>query len=104
MRRRSFSTKQVVHALLHQQARTGAAHVSLVEEDALDDSLDGLIERRVLENDVRSLAAELESQRPCPCLRERALDLLADRGATGERDLVHTGMAHERGAGSCRRR
>ena len=52
----------VEHALLDQQPRPGAADVTLVEEDAVDDPLDGLIERGVLEHDVRRLAAELERQ------------------------------------------
>ena len=50
----------VVDVLLHQQARPGAADVALVEEDAVDDALDGLVDRRVVEDDVRGLAAELE--------------------------------------------
>src|SRR5436309_2191701 len=40
-----------------EQPRTGAAHLTLVEEDAVDDALDGLVERRVVEDDVRRLAA-----------------------------------------------
>jgi hypothetical protein len=34
--------------------------VALVEEDAVDDALDGLVDGRVVEDDVRGLAAELE--------------------------------------------
>ena len=39
-----------------------AADVPLVEVDAVDDPLDRLIERRVVEDHVRSLAAELERE------------------------------------------
>ena len=46
--------------LLREQPGAGAAHVPLVEEDAVDDALDRLVERRVLEDDVGRLAAELE--------------------------------------------
>ncbi len=72
----------VGHALLDEQARSGAAHVSLVEEDAVDDPLDGLVERRVLEDDVRRLAAELERQ-PDVAPGRRRLDVAADGGRAG---------------------
>ena len=48
--------------LLHQQPAAGAADVALVEEDAVDDALDRLVERRVVEHDVGRLAAELERE------------------------------------------
>src|SRR6185436_16662862 len=48
--------------LLDEQARARAADVSLVEVDAVDDPLDRLVERAVVEDDVRGLAAELERQ------------------------------------------
>ena len=52
-----------IHALLHEQARAGAADVALVEKDAVhDDALDGLIERGVLEDEVRGFAAEFEGE------------------------------------------
>ena len=50
----------VGHRLLHQQPRARAADVALVEEDAVDDALDGLVDRGVVEDDVGGLAAELE--------------------------------------------
>ena len=50
------------NAFLHEQARAGAANVTLIEIDAGNDSFDRLIDRRVFENDVRRLAAELERQ------------------------------------------
>ena len=46
--------------LLHQQPRARAADVALVEEDAVDDALDRLVDRGVVEDDVGGLAAELE--------------------------------------------
>src|SRR6476646_4582867 len=52
----------LVDRLLHEQARAGAAHVALVEVDAVDDPFDRLIERGVVEEDVRGLAPELERQ------------------------------------------
>src|SRR3954471_3422128 len=53
---------RLVDRFLDEQARAGAAHVPLVEVDAVDDALDRLVERGVVEDDVRSLAAELERQ------------------------------------------
>ena len=61
--------------LLHEKPRPGAADVSLVEIDAVDDSFHGLIQRRIFEDDVRRFAAELEGQflfRTC----RRSLDAL----------------------------
>ena len=58
--------------LLHEQPRAGAADVALVEEDAVDDALDGLVERRVVEDDVGGLAAELEGQPLAACRRRCA--------------------------------
>ena len=81
----------VVHALLHEQPRAGAAHVALVEEDAVDDALDGLVDRRVVEHDVGRLAAELERQLLAGA-GQRPLDLLADLGRAGERHLVDAGV------------
>ena len=65
--------------LLDQQSRARAAHVALVEEDPVDDALDRLVDRRVLEHDVRGLAAELQREvlaRP----GDRPTDLLANLG------------------------
>src|SRR5918996_1606541 len=89
----------LVDRLLHEEARPGAAHVPLVEVDAVDDPLDRLVERRVVEDDVRGLAAELEGE-----LLARSgdgpLDLLAHLGRAGEGDLVHVGVLDDLGAGA----
>ena len=84
--------------LLHQQARARAADVALVEEDAVDDALDGLVDRGVVEDDVGGLAAELQGD-----LLVRAGDRLGDRaadvGGAGEGDLVDVGVRDQRAAG-----
>ena len=69
IRRLSASSTSSYDRLLHQQPRAGAADVALVEEDAVDDALDGLVDRRVVEDDVRGLAAELEREPSCGCRR-----------------------------------
>ena len=53
---------RLVDRFLDEQARTRAADVTLVEVDAVDDALDGLVESRVVEDHVRRLPAELEGE------------------------------------------
>ena len=89
--------ERLVDRLLREEARAGAADVALVEVDAVDDPLDRLVERAVVEDDVRRLAAELERQLLAGA-GEPALDRLADLGRAGERDLVDVGMVDERRA------
>ena len=81
---------------LHEEAASRTAHVALVEEDTVDDALDRLVDWRIVEHDVRGLAAELKRQ-----LLARAGRLLGD-GSTDcrrsrERDLVDAGVTDERG-------
>src|SRR5207237_5183241 len=52
----------LVYRFLDEEARAGATHVSLVEVDAVDDPFGRLIERGVVEDDVRGLSAELERE------------------------------------------
>src|SRR6266852_67454 len=89
--------ERLVDRLLREETGAGAAHVALVEVDAVDDSLDGLIERAVVEDDVRRLAAELERQLLAGA-GELALNRLADLGGAGERDLVDAVVVDERRA------
>ena len=84
--------------LLHQQPRAGAADVALVEEDAVDDALDGLVDRRVVEDDVGGLAAELEGDLLVGA-GDRPGDLPADLGGAGEGDLVDVGVRRPAPAG-----
>ena len=73
--------------LLDEQPRPGAADLALVEVDAVDDALDGLVERRIVEHDVGGLAAELEGQGLVGA-GDALEDLAADLGRAGEGDLV----------------
>jgi len=91
----------VCYRLLEQQSRSCAAHVSLVEEDAVDDALDGLVDRGVVEDHVRSLAAELEGEALVAAGR-RAHDRLAHLRRAGEGDLVDPGMLDEQAPGVAR--
>ena len=49
-------------AFLHQQPRARAADLALVEPDRVDDAFDHAVEIGVLEDDERTLAAELERE------------------------------------------
>jgi hypothetical protein len=80
--------------LLDEQSASGATDLALVEEDPVDDALDGLVERGVVEDDVRRLAAELEGGLLAGA-RDRAGDHLADRGRAGEGDLVDAGVVDD---------
>src|SRR5207245_8182006 len=88
--------ERLVDRLLCEEPRARAADVTLVEIDAVDDPLDGLVERGVVEDDVRRLAAELERQLLARA-GEAPLDRLADLRRAGERDLVDAGMVDDRG-------
>jgi hypothetical protein len=58
--------------LVDEQPRARAAHVALVEEDPVDDALDRLVDRRVVEHDVRRLAAKLHRHLPVRARRAGA--------------------------------
>ena len=76
--------------LLHEQPRAGAADVALVEVDAVDDALDGLVEGA--SSNMMFAALPPSSSVSClPRAGERARDRLADLGRARERDLREPG-------------
>ena len=62
MRSRNFLMTVGINPFLHEQPRAGATNVALIEINSADDAFDGLINRRVLEQNVRRLAAEFERE------------------------------------------
>ena len=86
---------------LNEQPRSGAADVALVEEDAVDDALDGLVERGVFEDDVSRFAAEFEGE-ALGGSGERALDGFANFGGAGEGDLRGERVVDHGGSGLAR--
>ena len=88
----------VVHLLLDEEARPGAAHLSGTEEHAEQRPLHGGLEIGVAEDDVGRLAPELEGD-ALQRARRLAVDLLPHLGRAGEGDLVDQGMVDERAAG-----
>ena len=103
IRRLSRAEHLVGDRLLHQQPRAGAADVALVEEDAVDDALDRLVDRGVVEDDVGGLAAELEGDLLVGA-GHRLGDRPADLGRAGEGDLVDVGVGRPAPGRSRRRR
>ena len=75
--------------------------MALVEEDPVDDSLNRLLHRSVVEHDVGGLAAELEGELLLRA-RGRAGDSAAHGGRPGEGDLVDPGVIHQQLAGPSR--
>jgi hypothetical protein len=81
----------VVQRLLNDEARAGATDVSLVEEDAIDDAFDGLVDRSVLEDDVGPLASQLQRQSGAVG-SEDPLDLATDVRRAGKGHFVNSGV------------
>ena len=71
--------------------------MALIEVDPVHDPFDCLVERGVVEDDVRGLAAQLEGQ-ALAGPRELALDRLPHLGRAREGDLVDVRMLDELGA------
>jgi hypothetical protein len=72
--------------------------VALVEEDAVDDAFDSLVEWGVIEDDVGGLAAEFEAEFFVGA-SQSALNDFPDFGGAGERDLRGERMVHHGGSG-----
>src|SRR5687768_2335143 len=77
---------------LDEESRAGAADVTLVEEDPVDYAFDRLVDRRIVEDDVRRFSTQLEGEF---FVRSRELphDQLADVSGAGERDLGGSWMS-----------
>ena len=82
-------------AFLHQQARTGATDLSLIEPDAVDQAFDRAVEIGVFEDDERRFASQFERE-PLVAGRSCAANGASYFGRTGECDLGNLGMLHQR--------
>src|SRR5471030_399876 len=80
---------------LHQQTRTGAADLALVEPDRIDQAFDGGVEVRVFEDDERRFAAQFQRQLLAAAGGGDA-DQATDFGRAGEGQLVDTRMVDDR--------
>ena len=82
---------------LDEQARAGDARLTGRGEDARDHALDRVVEVRVVEHDVRRLAAKLHADALQPA-RRGFVDALAGGVRAGERDLADERMLDQSGA------
>jgi hypothetical protein len=103
MRVLTLAMKRVVDRFLHQQARTGAADLALVEPDRIDQAFDGGVQVGVVEDDEGRLAAQFQRQLLAAAGGGLADDA-ADFGRAGEGQLVDArvvddGFAHAAVAG-----
>src|SRR5256712_1957728 len=83
--------------LVHEQLRPGPAHLARVLERAPESALDGPVDLRVCEDNLRILAAEFEGRRHDP-IRDDAEELLPGVRGAGEGDGVDVGMGRESAA------
>src|SRR6202451_1421251 len=90
-----FWDQRLRNALLHKQARSGTAPLSLIEPDSIDEAFDGAVQIGIFKNDERRFAAQFE-RKPLVTLRSRAANRAAHFRRPGECDLVHIGMFHKR--------
>ena len=84
------------HAFLHQQARSGAADLALIEPDRIHQPLDGAVQIGVVKDDVGRFAAQLQRQRLAGACG-RLPDFAPHGGGAGEGDLVDAGVRHKGG-------
>src|SRR5205823_2405445 len=84
----------VRHVLLHEQARTGAAHLALVEPDCVHHPLDHAVEVGVVEHDEGRLAPQLKRE-ALAAARGGLADVAAYIGRAREGDLVYAGVVDD---------
>ena len=71
---------------MYEEAAASAADLTLIEEDAIDNTFNRLVERRIFKDDVGRLATELQRE-ALPLSSDPLGDRDADGGAAGEGDL-----------------
>ncbi len=90
--------ERLVDGPVNQQAAAGGAGLPGVLHDGVQHDRGHVFEARVVEHDLRRLAAEFERDRAV-VLRGRLRDRGAGNGGTGERDVIDAGMRGQRRAG-----
>ena len=91
--RNNLLKELVVHVLMHEDARGGAAALAVVEEQSEVNLVDGFVEIDVGENDRGGLATELEGAR---LHADNLLDLHGGGDGTGEGELVDARVLGQR--------
>ena len=90
-----FGDETFSDIFLHEQARTSAAHLALVEPDGIDNALYHAVQIGIIEDDERGFAAQLEREFLTGTGGGTA-NAAPDIGRAGEGDLVDLWMAHQR--------
>src|SRR5260370_3639516 len=91
----NFTDQFIRDALLHQQARTSAANLSLVEPDAVDQAFHGAVQVGIFKNNERGLAAKFKRELLVALRRSLSYRASHFRRAR-ESNLVDVGMFHKR--------
>src|ERR1700682_2023906 len=91
----NLADQLIRNALLHQQPRTGAANLPLVEPDAVNQSFHGAIQIGVFKNDERRLTAKFEGKL-LVALRGGLANRASHFCRSRERNLIDFGMLHQR--------
>src|SRR5229473_7901113 len=91
----NFADQFFRDALLHQQARTGAANLPLVEPDAVDQTFHSAVQIGIFKNNERRFATKFE-RKLLVTLCGSFANGAAHFRRTCERNLVNVGMLHER--------
>src|SRR5216684_7610203 len=90
----NFADQFFRDALLHQQARTGAANLPLVEPDAVDQTFHSAVQIGIFKNNERRFSTKFE-RKLLVTLRGSFANGAAHFRRTCERNLVNVGMLHE---------
>src|SRR3984885_745641 len=85
-------------AFLHQQTRTGAANLALIEPDSIDQSFHRTVEISVLKDNKRRFAAKFERE-PFLTPGSRTANRAPHFGGSRECNFVDAGMLYQRLAG-----
>src|SRR5258708_31349777 len=88
-----FADQFVRDALLHQQPRTGAANLPLVEPDTIDQAFHSAVQIGVFKNNERRLSTKFD-RKLFVALRGSFANGSADFRRTREGDLVDVGMLY----------
>ena len=90
-----FRHERFRNTFLHQQARTGATNLSLIEPDSVDQAFDCAVQVGILEHNEGRLAAKLE-RKPFAARGRRPADGAPDLGGPREGDLIDVRVLDER--------
>src|SRR5690606_28400037 len=92
--RPDLGQKTLFDRFLHQQTRTRATDLALIEPDGFHQTLDSAIEVGILKNDVGGFSTKFEAE-PLARPRGGGANDLAHFGGAGKGNLVYVGMVDD---------